>query len=586
MYSSCTNSPEASAGRGIGSWRQTLGLALSLGLLYGLLWHRYWVPETDGAVYLVIARSLCQGEGFTFNGALAVVVPPLWPLLLSCLLRISTSFAFLNLVSLLLMVACVLVWHRILLRLTRPGAAFALALLSGFVWDWARLSTLPFTDPLALLLLGAALLLALQTGEARGGGWRMAAVVVLVGLAVLVRYAAVLGALLVAGGLMHDGDRGRRRVSRLAAVLVLLAGFAVLVWVRFGYECMASSAAATVAGGRPVAGTFDVEVGQPYSYIQDRTYALREYALRLVAVGSWVTVLLCPPAKALMAVPWGWWAVAAGGWALLFCFGAAAVLRPPGARWLGLSVLAYVVLITIRWPHLNTRYLAPVLPLLLLGICEGLGRLSPRLAAAAVRPAGRGLVVLFLVWVAMANVPAYATALRAAHSGDFYRAYRLESKQMVDIGHYFLERGVRDGEIAVTRRYTEGRVVRSNQYAFRCLALLTGRRIQSVPRIFRDPPATPGFAGWAATNGVRFLVHRQPADAGSVMGLSMPRVADWLRLRRGEAAPRLYEVYEVTDGGLCRADPGPVEGWPTHLPAMGRAAGGGSRGDSTMRKEP
>jgi hypothetical protein len=216
-------------------WRHTAILGASLCVLYGFLWNGYWAPESDGAIYLSVARNLFLDHEYHFNGVLPVIIPPLWPILLAGLFHLSTSFWFLNLVSTLVMIASAMIWHRILLRLTRPGRAFGIAFLSAMILEWYRLGTLPYTDPLAVLVLGVAVLLALQMQEAGRGLWRIPLLFLLVCVAVLLRYAAMLGILLVAGALVRGERRPRLHVSWLTAALCLLGGMATLVWVRCAY---------------------------------------------------------------------------------------------------------------------------------------------------------------------------------------------------------------------------------------------------------------------------------------------------------------------------------------------------------------
>lgn len=574
LHSSASDSCERadrSGPSGAGLWRHTVLLGGILCGLYGLLWNRYWVPETDGAVYLSVARNLFLGQGFHFNGVLPVIIPPLWPLLLAALFRLSTSFGFLHLVSLLLMVASALAWHRILLRLTRPAMAFAVVLLAAMIQDWFRLSALPFTDPAALLCLSLAVLLALQVAETGRCSWRLPLLLALICAAVLLRYAAVLGNLLVAAALVQGERRPRLHLSWLSAVLCGLCGLATLVWVRFAYSHMAPPSgyeAIQVAGG------LELAAATQYSFMPTSLSGLHACLRQVVSMGTWVSSGLFIPAKMAARMPLVGWGVPLAGWALGGCFFVAAWRRVREGRWLELGAWLYIALIAVRWPDVNSRYLVPVLPLLLLGIAEGMGVVAAWLMPGVSGGTCRRLAVAFLASVGIANGALYAVSVHAARAADFYGAYRMETRQIVDIGHYLLEAGIKDGEIAVMRRYNEGGVSCSNHYALRCLVLLTGRHVRSVPIRFKTPQSAPGFLGWAGTNGVRYVVHRPSRDEDRVFGLAVPRLANWLRVQRGEAPVSVYELHQIIDGQVRRIRPPTVPDWPRCVPALAAGPGG------------
>jgi hypothetical protein len=548
-------------------WWHSALVGLALAVCYGLLWTRHWVPETDGAVYLSVARNWYNGHDFEFNGVLPVIIPPLWPILLAGLFHLSAAFGFLNLVSLITMVACGVVWHRILLRLTRPPMAMAIALVSAMTWDWFRLSSLPFTDPPALLALSTAMLLALQMRESDHGSWRIPLLVLLVGAAVLLRYAAVLGILLVVGALIHGERRPRFHASWLTAILCLLVGLAILIWVRQLYGWMVlNNSEGTWRGG----GGLAVAVTKHYSLLPAQLSGPPAYLRQVLSMGSWITVLLCAPARMVARMDVVGWVVPAAGWVLGGCFMSAVWSRRRGERWIGLGAALYVAVIAMRWPDLNTRYLVPVLPVLLLGIAEGVEGIVSRLRSDAGTVLPRRVKLAFLAAVAVANVLLYASRVQVARAADFYAAFRGEAKQIVDIGHALLERGVSDGEVAVTYRFFEEGVGRPNQYAIRALVLLTGRRIRAAPARYDDPPNSPGFRAWAAANHVRYLVHRPSLPVERIWGLAMPRVVDWLRGRQGVSSQTVYELYQIADGPLQRMVPSAAPHWPQAVPALAR----------------
>src|SRR5678815_1689521 len=72
-----------------------IGTAI-LAVAYLLLQNGKFVSGPDTAFYNSVARNLALGRGFNFNGAVVGRIPPLWPALLAAGMKVSGSFALLN----------------------------------------------------------------------------------------------------------------------------------------------------------------------------------------------------------------------------------------------------------------------------------------------------------------------------------------------------------------------------------------------------------------------------------------------------------------------------------------------------------
>jgi len=117
--------------------------------------HGWYDPTVDGSIFIVTARSLAAGEGYTYLGDPFLVRPPGFPLLLAPLVAsVGTNFFVLNFFIGLFGAAGVV----LLFELQRPRLGFWLALLTALaVWlnpGYQRLTTQIMSDvPGSTLLL-------------------------------------------------------------------------------------------------------------------------------------------------------------------------------------------------------------------------------------------------------------------------------------------------------------------------------------------------------------------------------------------------------------------------------------------------
>jgi hypothetical protein len=117
--------------------------------------HPWYDLTVDGSIFIVTARSLAAGEGYTYLGAPFLVRPPGFPLLIAPFVANGgTSFFALNFFMGLIGAAGVM----LLFALERPRLGFSLALLTALaVWlnpGYQRLTTQVMSDvPGATLLL-------------------------------------------------------------------------------------------------------------------------------------------------------------------------------------------------------------------------------------------------------------------------------------------------------------------------------------------------------------------------------------------------------------------------------------------------
>jgi 4-amino-4-deoxy-L-arabinose transferase-like glycosyltransferase len=162
---------------------------LLVGLLVSLPWftHPFYDPVKDGSLYVLTARSLLEGEGYSLFGVPFIVRPPGMSVLIAPVLAaFGTSFLALNVLVSLFGVAAIV--GLFVLARERVGGAAALA-VCVLLWvspAWQRLCNQVLSDvPATALLLGS---LGLERwARARPAAGRYAALGLVVGLAGYVR---------------------------------------------------------------------------------------------------------------------------------------------------------------------------------------------------------------------------------------------------------------------------------------------------------------------------------------------------------------------------------------------------------------
>ena len=199
--------------------------AVVLGAVYMVAWLAPGIGlYHDDAIYLVTARALLAGHGYTIDSLPAPIpqtkYPPLFPALLALFALISENARWLKLLPLL----CAGAWFWLTTRLLRkmgasPGAAWLLVGLTAAAPATVFLAGNLLSETLFALLLTAALLLLLEERNIGGG--------LCAGLAILTRTAGIpLVAACVLTLLLRKRLKGAAQFTA-AAVLVALPW---LVW--------------------------------------------------------------------------------------------------------------------------------------------------------------------------------------------------------------------------------------------------------------------------------------------------------------------------------------------------------------------
>lgn len=354
----------------------------------------------DDAVYLLVAKALAAGDGFVYpqlpGTPAAIHYPPLFPLLLSLVWRVSPEFpanvVWFKLVNPLLLSAAAggAVAAGVRLFGARPLVALAVVLAGTLSVPVHVLTTVVLSEPLFLALLFPALVAA---GRARADGprWVVAAALLAAAL-VLTR---TIGVVVVIATLIVLANERRWKGAALYAAVV---GAALLPWQLFVWR----HAPGFVPELRGSYGPYLEWLVEGY---RDGGLALLQEVAAKNAADAWfsVGVTVSPFQRGVVRGALAALALSALVWGLLR--GARREASQPAA----LALAGYLALVLI-WPYQVERFVWGVWPLILLVAYDGARDLHARLRASP-RPAA--------AWAAVAA----AALLVAGHTAYSVRGF-------------------------------------------------------------------------------------------------------------------------------------------------------------------
>src|SRR5258706_6606060 len=203
-------------------WKYWLLGTVILAVAYLMLQNGKWVSGPDTAFYISVARNVALGRGFNFNGAVVGRIPPLWPAMLAAGMKVSTSFAFLNLLPMVCLLGGMSVWFWVLRKLTSARGALVGMVLSGILFFTYTSSIQLRTEGLFCLVFAPAVLVGMQIGEGKSLAWRLPVLLVLCLVMVMVRWAGLAAWVMVAAAIIS----GKRPISvaKWAAVAASFIG--------------------------------------------------------------------------------------------------------------------------------------------------------------------------------------------------------------------------------------------------------------------------------------------------------------------------------------------------------------------------
>jgi hypothetical protein len=356
----------------------------ALVLIYGLLQNPYWVPSGDSEVYISIARNLARGDGYTFNGQPVAMVPPGWPVLMAGVMKIAPYFLPLKLLVMGCMIGFFACGYWIARRFVTPPRAAGVILLTAILSVVYPATYWLISEGSFCLLSAASLLLALQINEGKQAWWRIILLALVCAGAVTVRWAGIIGMLLVAAALLRGPIRFQW--SRRWTALLLSAALtgATFIGLREGLRVTRKQAEAAQEFGGAAEDTgapviVDKQIATQYKIVTG-TAGSATYPQRVINWGRWLSFLYWQPFRAAAASHALSLACNALGWILLGLITLTAVVDARRGECLWLALLAYSGALALNWPIANARYLVPVSFLLTLGVLRGADELRARMA--------------------------------------------------------------------------------------------------------------------------------------------------------------------------------------------------------------
>jgi hypothetical protein len=585
------------------------GLVVGMLLFYGLLQNPYWVPSGDSEVYIASAREMALGHGYRFNGQPVAIIPPGWPALMALVMLIIPYVLPLKLLSMGCMVGSLALGYRIARRFASPRTAALSIALTAIISPVYQATFWLISEGLFCLISAGALLVALQIAEGRSRWGRIALLAVLCAAAVTVRWAGLLGWVLVAGVLISGNWRQAHVLAVAGACTIagllgdLIPGVPAAAWARVlgvGAASIWMMAAtvrmewwrdrrwvATMLAGTLTLATFwatrqllavtpeqavaaaefggageDVPLaGQEAMYVPvsgtdtqaagsyallTGTYRSTGYVARFMQWGRWLGLLYWQPFRAAAGSAWIEAVSNVAGWILLLLLGVVAASAARRRELIWVGLLLYCLALALNWPFATARYLVPVAPLLTLGILLGAGHLR---GWATARRWERTVAVAtgtFITALVTCNLALWAVDVSIARSDDFYSRYETGiHSDLIAAGMYLREAGVGDRQVVITPRYVNLNRARNSPFGLRVMNLVTGRSVVSLPRHWLGTPPGPKLARFLYRSGYRYYVHQTPVSPWRVWHF---RMGWWQRMRTGQEPMQLdsgWELYRI-----------------------------------------
>jgi hypothetical protein len=516
---------------GTGRARWFLISLIGCAILFGLLLNNQWVRSGDGEVYLGLARHLAQGAGYTFNGEPVAILPPLWPIVLSLAMKVSTQWWFLKLIPMACMLGFLALSYFEMLRFATPMRSAIVVLVTALLAQVYPLSIYFFSDGLFALLSIACVLLAMQIDEGKPAIWRTIAIVGMSAMSVAVRWNGVLWWLVIAAALV------RGKWTMRGIVCAALSGIA----------CAAMFFALRMHLRDHAMGHLDPRYDQflagAYSIV-NAPQNLKELLVRLGLLGGWTGGLL-------WNLVYDWTLIRPlgliSGWGVIVACGVTLVHGLRNRSFLGAACAMQLLVLAIDWPHSMPRYLLPLAPLMILAAWNGfesIGELKPSL-----RGAMKIIVKLFLAGTIAVNAIEYAMDLWVMRAPDFYTHYEGGvDKSFIAASQFAAQTAPRDVEIGITYQIkingkdrTTAGPMRTFNFVTDCPVVLAPEDVGNI-----DPSQNVQLAQWAAQRNVRYFLWQPPIEVFYHF-----RGSPWKR-KGFDEGDYDWRVYELRDGVFSR----------------------------------
>jgi hypothetical protein len=536
-------------------WKYWASGVAILAAAYLLLQNGKWVSGPDTAFYISVARNVALGRGFNFNGAVVGRIPPLWPSVLAAGMRISSSFAFLNLLPMVCLLGGMSTWYWVLRRLTSARGALVGMVLSGILFFTYTSSIQLRTEGLFCLVFAPAVLVAMQIGEGRALSWRLPVLLVLCVAMLMVRWAG-LAAWVVIGAGIFSGKRPLsvgRWAALAASFLVVMGTFFVSRYVLKNLPPPPRTWVTEIGKKGPKIPDEDTEGAVKMQTLMSKK-GIKAIILSIGNSGKWMSSLMWMPMY--MGVTHGVVGIGTNiiGWGLILLCVVTAWRDGKAGQWIWVGGFLYCAAMVFRVSVANPRYLVPIAPLLVLGVIRGLEYL--RSTQSPWRGFWKLSLAAFLVSVVLVNGALWGIDVYINHSKDFYARYRAgEMEKLVASAQYMRDRGVKDGEISVNVFYVNLGRQRPNGEGLRTMILLTDRGVRGGPAGCTGEP-NDALLKWAAKYDVKYYLYRPPVSPWRALHFKVKRVQQILTGKEDIPENPSWVLYELSKTGAKKVELG------------------------------
>ena len=574
--------------------RWFFAVASVLLLAYLLLQNPFWVPGGDSDFYVSVARSMARGQGFKYNGLPVAISPPGWPWLMAQVLRFSTAFLTLKLLTMACMYASLLLSYFIALRFVKPSTAAIATLLCGLLMPVYSLTYFTHSEGLYCLLSAWGLLEALRVREGRGGVMTIVSLCALCVAIPLTRWAGIFQALPMAAVLL-SGRRGSAwgtRYWKTAACVVLIVGGTFVVTRQLTKLSQADlDAYKNVGNGND---NEEIELPPENGSVQlvptkGKTTLLEEYSQRFLNAGKWFAWLLWQPSRFASVSKYIDLLVGVIGWGVIGLLAWLAFHTLVRGEWLWTSLIVYCGVLCMSWPNPNSRYFVPVAPLILIGLLLVLQLCRERFPVKNF-DLWKWLRRAFFYSVLLANLAMYGVDVIVMRSSHFYDTFEAgQHKDLINTARYLLAlraagpttapAGVQvqpeDGDLVVNERYENLGRVRYSAAGSRSMTLLMDRIVKplqhgKVSRYMDD--FQPALGREMRRIGGDFLLIQKPAMPWRLWHFRLPMTVQRYFAKPGDSLRESggwYLYHFNRDQRSFTVQPVPsVEDWPTNVPGM------------------
>jgi hypothetical protein len=443
-------------------------------------------------------------------------------------MRITPYFLPLKLLAMSFMIASLTLSYCIVRRFLSPAKSAAVILLTAVISHVYQASYWLVSESSFCLASSSALLLAMQIAEGRRHVWRIALLLGLCAAAIVIRWAGMLGVLLVVAALLEGQLKPRLTRPWVTAVLVVLIGFATFIGLRKalrGTPEQTAAAADMVTGtGEDMGAAPGAESAPPITGAANQSakayhlFPSGSYADRFLNWGRWFSYLYWQPFRAAGASTLILATATVTGWLVIAALGVLVVAAARRRQWIWPAIGLYTLALALGWTNVNARYFVPIAFLLTLAMFLASDEL---IVLGANHPYWRRAIVaafvLFVGSVALCNGALYAVEMSIARSERFYARYEdglnvslIAACQWLNA----LPTPPADDEIAVSQRYTNLNRSKASPFGLRATVLLTGKEI-ITPRFkdTNDPPNSNSRAGrdvrrWLNSKGIKYYLYQ------------------------------------------------------------------------------